>query len=137
MSNPNFFTGNLTRKAGKPVAQFRLVKETDGKIEHAGKGDFPFGVVTEAAAPAPDEKSNDLAHGLPENVRVGTSQRVVKVATTGEITAGADVFAAADGKVAATGSVKVGIADLATKGELTRVHLFHPSVFAATGGAGA
>ncbi|WP_018119412.1 hypothetical protein [Corynebacterium mastitidis] len=128
MSNPTFSLGDLTRKAGKPVEKFRLVKEHEGKIEHAGAEDFPFGVVTESAAPKGDPEANVLTHGLPENVRVGTTQRVVKITTDEEISAGVVVYAAADGKVASSGSVKVGVADQASRDGLVRVHLFHPSV---------
>lgn len=135
MSNPTFSLGELTRKAGKPVEKFRLVKETEGKIEHAGAEDFPFGVVTEAAAPHTDPKDNVLAHGLPEIVRVGTTQRVVNIATDDVVTAGTVVYAAADGKVSDQGSIKVGIADRAVKNSLVRVHLFHPSIFAPTAGS--
>ena len=112
------------------VEQFRLVDETDGKIAHADGTAFPFGVVTEAGAPKTDPADNAITLGYPHKVRVGTSQRVVKIATDGEITQGSAVYGAADGKVSASGTVKVGIADKATEGGLTRVHLFHPATFA-------
>ena len=35
-----------------------------------------------------------------------------------------------EGKVAKTGTVKVGLADRAEDGDLLRVHLFHPAIFA-------
>ena len=130
MSNPTFSTGDLTREVSAPVEQFRLVVEVGGKVAHAGATDFPFGVVTEAAAPKSDPQTNALLLGLPHKVRVGASQRVVKIASNGTIAQGAAVYAAADGKVAATGTVKVGIADKADEGGLTRVHLFHPAAFA-------
>lgn len=130
MSNPTFSTGDLTREVSAPVEQFRLVVEDGGKVAHAGATDFPFGVVTEAAAPKSDPQTNALLLGLPHKVRVGASQRVVKIASNGTIAQGAAVYAAADGKVAATGTVKVGIADKADEGGLTRVHLFHPAAFA-------
>ena len=131
MSNPTFSSGDLTREVSAPVEQFRLVKESQGKIAHAGASDFPYGVVTEAGAPKSDEpQSNAILLGLSHKVRVGTSQRVVKVETDGTIDQGAAVYAAADGKVSASGTVKVGVADKATEGTLTRVHLFHPATFA-------
>lgn len=131
MSNPTFSSGDLTREVSAPVEQFRLVVEDGGKIKHAGAEAFPYGVVTEAGAPKQDEPAaNVILLGLPHKVRVGTSQRVVKIETDGTIDQGADVFAAADGKVSSSGTVKVGIADKATEGTLTRVHLFHPAVFA-------
>lgn len=130
MSNPTFSTGDLTREVSAPVEQFRLVVEASGKVAHAGAADFPFGVVTEAGAPESSPQTNAILLGLPHKVRVGTSQRVVKIASDGTIAQGAAVFAAADGKVSATGTVKVGIADKADQGGLTRVHLFHPAAFA-------
>lgn len=132
MANPTFSTGDLTREAGVKVDKFRLVKAVDGKIEHSDAGTFPLGAVTESAAPeARDE--NDVTHGLPHIVRVQTSQRVVKI-MSGDADAfalDAAVYAAADGHVAPTGTVQVGIAAEASTGGLVRVHLFHPSVFAA------
>lgn len=137
MSNPTFSTGELTRKAGALIEKFHLVKEAaEGTVVYNDAATFPFGVITESAAPDTDRDINYLAHGLPELIRVGTSQRVVKITTTGTIAAGTAVYAADDGKVSASGSVQVGIADRATTGGLTRVHLFHPSAFVgASGGA--
>lgn len=133
MSNPTFSTGDLTREAGKKVDKFRLVKAVDGKIEHSDATTFPLGVVTEAAAPEA-RTENDLAYGLPRIVRVGESQRVVKIMSgaSDKFAVDAPVFAAADGKVAPSGTVKVGIAHEASTGGLVTVHLFHPSVFAPT-----
>lgn len=129
MSNPTFSSGDLTREVSAPVEQFRLVVEAGGKVSHAAATNFPFGVVTEAAAPESAPEDNAILLGLPHKVRVGTSQRVVKIASNGTIAQGAAVYAAADGKVSATGTVKVGIADQANAGGLTRVHLFHPAAF--------
>lgn len=140
MSNPTFSTGELTRKARARITKFHLVKEDgEGTVIYNDAASFPFGVITESAAPETGRDEDYLAHGLPELIRVGTSQRVVKIDTDGSIEAGAAVFAASDGKVSASGSVKVGIADRATSGGLTRVHLFHPAALAggaASGGDG-
>lgn len=136
MSNPTFRTGDITREAGAPVEAFHLVKSVDGKVQPNDAGTFPFGVVTESAAPEGDRDTNYLGHGLPDNVRVQTSQRIVKIATDGDIAQDGDVFAAADGKVSAAGSVKVGLADLPTSGGVTRVHLFHPSALLSAAGGG-
>lgn len=131
MSNPTFSTGDLTREVSAKVEKFRLVKTVDGKIQHSDATTFPFGAVTEAAAPEA-RTDNDVSYGLPHIVRVQTSQRIVKLASgdTDVFAVDGDVFAAADGKVAPTGTVKVGIAAEASTGGLVRVHLFHPSVFA-------
>lgn len=134
MSNPTYASGNLTREAGAAVEQFRLVRLVSGKVQHATADAVPFGAVTEAAAPDADREDNVLAHGLPSHVRVHTGQVVVPI-TTGDtgFTDGDPVFAAADGKVAKTGTVGVGIADRAESGGTVRVHLFHPVGLAADG----
>lgn len=133
MADPKFITGQLTREVAEPIAKHRLVVEADGKLALA-QSVFPYGVVSEPAEPQGEREKNNLAHGLPAYVRVSTTQCVAKIATDGEIAAGVDVFAAADGKVSATGAVKVGIAHAATKAGVTEVNLFHPSIF---GGASA
>lgn len=131
MSNPTFSTGDLTREVSAKVDKFRLVKTVDGKIQHSDADTFPFGAVTEAAAPEA-RTENDVSYGLPRIVRVQTSQRVVKLMSgdTDAFAVDGAVYAAADGKVAPTGTVQVGIAAEASTGGLVRVHLFHPSVFA-------
>lgn len=130
MSNPTFSTGDLTREVSAKVDKFRLVKAVDGKVQHSDAATFPFGAVTEAAAPEA-RTENDVSYGLPRIVRVQTSQRVVKLMSgdTDAFAVDAAVYAAADGKVAPTGTVQVGIAAEASTGGLVRVHLFHPSVF--------
>lgn len=130
MSNPTFSTGDLTREVSAKVEKFRLVKATDGKVEHSDAATFPLGAVTESAAPEA-RSDNDVNHGLPRIVRVQTSQRVVKILAgdSDAFSVDAPVFAAADGKVAPSGTVQVGIAAEASTGGLVRVHLFHPSVF--------
>lgn len=133
MADPKFITGQLTREVAEPIAKQRLVVEADGKLALA-QSVFPYGVVSEPAEPQGEREKNNLAPGLPAYVRVSTTQCVAKIATDGEIAAGVDVFAAADGKVSATGAVKVGIAHAATKAGVTEVNLFHPSIF---GGASA
>lgn len=132
MSNPTFSTGDLTREVSALVEKFHLVKTVDGKIEHSDAATFPYGAVTESAAPEAREE-NDVSYGLPRIVRVHTSQRVVKLLSgdADVFAVDAPVYAADDGKVAPTGTVQVGIAAEASTGGLVRVHLFHPSVFTA------
>lgn len=134
MSNPTYASGNLTREAGAAVEKFRLVRLVDGKVQHATADAVPYGAVTEAAAPEAVREANVLAHGLPRVVRVHTGQVVIPVETEGTgFTDGAVVYAAADGKVATTGTVGVGIADRPESGGQVRVHLFHPAGLAADG----
>lgn len=128
MSNPTFSSGNLTREAGAVVEKFRLVRLVDGKVEHSTADDFPFGAVTESAAPEAERETNVLAHGLPRLVRVHAAQCVVPLATDDTGLADGDtVYADDDGKVAADGSVGVGLVDRAESDGLVRVHLFHPA----------
>lgn len=132
MSNPTYNSGNLTREVGALVEKFRLVSITDGKVQHNGADTVPFGAVTESGAPEAEREANVLAHGLPKLVRVHAAQCVVPLATEGTgFTDGAVVYAAADGKVATTGTVGVGLADRAESDDLVRVHLFHPAGTAA------
>ena len=132
MSNPTFSTGDLTREVSAKVEKFRLVKTVDGKIQHSDATTFPYGAVTESAAPEAREE-NDVSYGLPRIVRVHTSQRVVKILSgaTDAFAVDAPVYAAADGQVAPTGTVQVGICAEASTGGLVRVHLFHPSALIA------
>ena len=132
MSNPTFSTGDLTREVSAIVEKFRLVKTVDGKIQHSDAATFPYGAVTESAAPEAREEG-DVSYGLPRIVRVHTSQRVVKILSgvSDAFAVDAPVYAAADGQVAPTGTVQVGICAEASTGGLVRVHLFHPSVFTA------
>lgn len=109
MANPKFRSGPITFKAGAALKQFRLVKlDSAGKLAHAGAADKPHGVVTEQAAPAGPRDTNDLSLGLPEDVAVHIGGVVAISTDEEEITAGAAIYAAADGKAAATGTVVVG-----------------------------
>lgn len=131
MSNPTFDSTNLTREAVAKIDQFRLVTSAAGKISHADGTVLPFGAVTEAAEPEGNRPDGYLAHGLPHKVRVHAGQTVIKLATedTG-FTEGSVVYGAADGKVAKTGTVAVGLVDKPESGGLVRVHLFHPVALA-------
>ena len=115
MSNPTFRSGPITFEAAAKLEKFRLVTIADGKVKHAADTGGVFGAVTEKADP------NNNA--LPTNVAVHIGPASVKLEVDGgdasAIKAGAAVFAAADGKVAATGTVQVGVA--AWDGEGDRV----------------
>lgn len=115
MSNPTFRSGPITFEAAAKLEKFRLVTIADGKVQHAAATGGVFGAVTEKADP------NNNA--LPTNIAVHIGPASVKLEVDGgdasAIKAGAAVFAAADGKVAATGTVQVGVA--AWDGEGDRV----------------
>lgn len=115
MSNPTFVQGSITFPAAEKLEKFRLVTIDDkGAVKHAGAEGAIFGAVTEKADPE--------NHALPTNIAVHYGVCAVKVTVDGDakaIKAGAPVYAAADGKVAPTGTVKVGVA--ARDGEGGRV----------------
>lgn len=115
MSNPTFRSGPITFEAATKIEKFRLVTVADGKVKHAAATGGVFGAVTEKA----DPKNN----ALPTNIAVHIGPAAVKLEVDGgdatAIKAGAAVFAAADGKAAAEGTVQVGVA--AWDGEGDRV----------------
>jgi len=130
MSNPTFFTGNLTKEAGAPVTPFRFVSLKDGRVQHADGSAVPYGAVTAAAAPKEDRRDNDLSYGVPHLVRVHASQCVVEIETADEFKVGDTVYAAKDGKAAKSGKAVAGLAERETRGGRVRVHLFHPAAAA-------
>ncbi|WP_151530536.1 MULTISPECIES: hypothetical protein [Corynebacterium] len=114
MSNPRFVQGPLTHKvAAASIEKYRLVKLTSDGIEYAGAEAPVFGAVTEAGAKAVEREPGDLRVGRPDVLAVHTAPAVVPLACDAPegVKAGAAVFAAAEGKVAATGSVVVGVAN--------------------------
>lgn len=99
MSNPTFRTGPITFPVAEDLARFRLVTVTEDGVKHAGAEGPVFGAVTEKR-----RKADNL------EVAVHYGVAAVKIETADDIAAGAAVFAAADGKAAATGTVQVGVA---------------------------
>lgn len=133
MTNAVFSTGPITKEVSALVHKFRFVELTNDKVAEATGAKLPYGYVRQAAAPQVREE-NGLAYGLPEHVAVVTHQAVVDVETAEESFAvGATVYAAAEGKAAASGTVAVGIAERDVQNGRVRVHMFHPSIFAAAG----
>lgn len=116
MSNPTFVQGPITFEAAQSLEKFTLVAvNSDGKVAPATAAGPVFGAVTEKADPA--------LTTLPSHIAVHYGVAAVKLKVAGGdatgIKAGAAVFAAADGEVSATGTVKVGVA--ARDGEGDRV----------------
>ena len=122
MSNPTFCSGPITFEAAAKLEKFRLVTIADGKVKHAAATGGVFGAVTEKADP------NNNA--LPTNIAVHIGPAAVKLEVDGgdasSIKAGAAVFAAADGKVAATGTVQVGVAAWDGEGDRVLTRLSDP-----------
>lgn len=106
MSNPTLAHGPITFKVGEEnLERYRLVKlETDGTVTYADASGPVFGAVTERGA-----KTVEF-YGAPDVIAVHTAPASVPVEATEAITDyGATVYAAADGKVAKTGTVAVGV----------------------------
>lgn len=109
MSNPVYKHGPIGFDIAAKTEKFRLVKiNQDGKIEHAGAEGAVFGAVTEAGRLEPHEAGA-------KHIAVHYGDAAVRLETVGDIKAGAAVFAAADGKVSAEGTVQVGVAVEGTK----------------------
>lgn len=106
MSNPIYRLGPISKTAATRVEKGRLVAlDTNGEIVHAGAEGPVFGGVSDFA-----DRSSVLA---PDNTAVHYGPAVIALSvaeSAGDIAAGAAVFAAADGEVADTGTVQVGIA---------------------------
>jgi len=84
--------------AGTAIAPGLRVKLSSGKLALAGVNDFELGVNV----------NRTFADGDPATVDLVTGEGTTPMVASGAISAGADVFAAASGKVAATGSLKIG-----------------------------
>ena len=113
MSNPTFRSGPISFEIAADTEKFRLVTvDENGKIKHAAADGAVFGAVTEAGRVAPEAPGASA-------LAVHYGDAAVKLETDGEIKAGAAVFAAADGKVSASGSVQVGVAVRATENSKT------------------
>ena len=111
MSNPIYRQGPIGKDAASAVLKNRLVRLTaDGKVEHAAATGAVFGAITEKADPAKLLSAVDVA------VHYGPAVVDLSVVEGGVISAGAAVFAAADGQVAATGTVQVGVANMPSTG---------------------
>lgn len=115
MSNPTFNDPAIGFPVASKVEQGRLVTiNKDGKVEHAKATGKIFGAVTEL---------RDLSDPTSaRTVAVHFAHHAVKLAVDGDATAikaGDAVYAAADGKVSATGTVVVGVA--ARNGDGNRV----------------
>lgn len=113
MSNPTFRSGPISFEIETDTEKFRLVTlGENGKIKHADAAGAVFGAVTESGRVEPQEPGAST-------IAVHYGDTAVKLETTGAIKAGAAVFAAADGKASATGTVQVGVAVRATENNKT------------------
>jgi hypothetical protein len=86
--------------AAVAVSAFRRVKvNTSGRVAHAGASEYGIGVSQAAQATV----AKDVT------IR-GYDMGTVKIEASGAILAGAEVFASTTGRIAATGTVKIGTA---------------------------
>ena len=106
MSNPTFVQGPITFTAAQALEKFTLVAvNSEGKIAPADDDGPVFGAVTEKADPANS--------ALPDDLAVHYGPAAVKLTVDGDasaIKAGSPVYAAANGRAAASGTVQVGVA---------------------------
>lgn len=129
MSNPIYRLGPITKTAASRVEKGRLVALNDaGEIEHAAADGAVFGGVTDFA-----DRSSVLA---PDETAVHYGPAVIALSvagSAGDIAAGAAVFAAADGEVADTGTVEIGVAVSASANGLVETVLNKLPLAAAVG----
>lgn len=107
MSNPVYSGGPIGFEVSSKVEKGHLVAvNAEGKVAHAGAEGAIFGAVTEIADPGTVLRPDDVAvhYG---NVAV---KLVVAGGDASVFAAGGAVFAAANGEVASTGTVQVGVA---------------------------
>lgn len=96
-------TGIKTLKAGGALAAYRRVKLAADVLSYAGATEEAVGVTLEEAFAANDEIM----------VRLNSAQGTVKMTAGAAIVQGADVWGAANGKLAAAaggGALRIGIA---------------------------
>lgn len=130
MPNPTFRSGPISYKAAEDVTKFRLVQVGENGVQHADAAGPVFGAVTEsAAAPKDEAPTNTLVLGAPGIVAVHIGPATVPLEVDGEaaeIKQGSPVYATADGKVAATGTVLVGFAARDGGGKTVKTTLVTP-----------
>ena len=108
-------TPTKTFTAAAAVSRRRRVKLNGADIEHCTSGDAGIGYVL-----------NDAEIGETVSVRLDNAQGTHEAVADGAITAGAVVYAAAAGRVAAAGSVEVGVALSAATAQDDLVEILKP-----------
>ncbi|MCS5479828.1 hypothetical protein NYP18_09165 [Corynebacterium sp. YIM 101645] len=112
MSTPSFKTGPITYDVAEDVSKFRLVEVTAEGVKHATAAGPVHGAIAENGYADPEDHPGiDTVKAA--RVAVRMSPETTPVEVSGDATAieqGAPLYAAADGKVSATGTVLVGFA---------------------------
>ena len=91
-SNVKTFTNDSSA-----IGRYLRVKLSSGVLALAGASDTELGVTR-----------SRIEASVPGGVHVRTAQGTVPMVAAGAISAGAEVFAAASGKIASSGSVSIG-----------------------------
>lgn len=130
MSNPTFRHGPISFDVKTDVKRFRLVALDSTGVAHAAAAGPVFGAVTEDAYAPSAASTNMLAVAKPGivAVHIGGVVPLETAGTASDIAQGATVYAAADGKVAASGDVAVGIAVRDGSGSTVKTLLTVPAV---------
>lgn len=136
MSNPTFRSGPITFSAADEISKFRLVQVVEDGVKHADASSAVFGAVAQNASPENSGAENSFVPGNPHLVAVNIGPATMPVEVDGDaqsIQQGSPLYAAADGKVAASGSTLVGFAARPGKSKTVETTLVVP---VAGGGAG-
>lgn len=120
MSNPTFSAGAITYNAGAALEKFTLVTlNGDGAVVPAAATGAVLGAVTEKA----DPKNAALPTAIAVHYGTAVVPLLVDGGDASAIKAGTAVYAAADGKVSASGTVRVGVAARNGAGDRVKVIL--------------
>lgn len=112
MSTPSFTAGPITYDVVEDVKKFRLVEVTEGGVKHATAEGPVHGAIAENGHADPvDHPGIDTVKAARVAVRISPETLPIEVSGDAEeVKQGSPLYAAADGKVAATGTVLVGFA---------------------------
>lgn len=131
MAGAVFERGPITFEAAEDVTARRLVTLTENGVKHAAADGEVFGAVQTSGSKAVDRSVNDLSRGFPSHVAVFFGPAAVKLEFDGAADGfklGTKVFAAADGKVSASGTKPVGVVVRPVNGKFVTVVLATPVV---------
>lgn len=127
MSNPSFTSGPITYDVAEDVNKFRFVEVTEAGVKHATAVGPVHGAVAENGNADPEDNiSLDSVKAARVGVRMAPETLPIEVVTGAEFVQGAAVFAGADGKAAATGTLQVGFAVRGSSRGLVSVRLDAP-----------
>lgn len=129
MSNPTFRSGPISFPVKTDVSKFRLVAVDAEGVAHAGASGPVFGATTTSGKAPAEPVENSLSVDAPNSVAVHIGPATVPLEVDGDaadFAPGDPVYAAASGKVSATGTVLVGVAARAGSGSTVKTVLSTP-----------